>query len=332
MVINGWNDSGVFLGGGGGHRIDGSRIGTDRAGLTEILNGRGIVVTSSHNQIGVGGRNIVSGNNIGLLIYGSWNHVQGNYIGPNVSGQNFDPSGGTRQTYGVYFMAGTRNTITSNIITGRLDAVRIVNSSTNVIVANRIGIQATPPGETGTCLSLQNAYDNVIGSPVAGGENIISHCTGVGVWVGMGHGNSIRGNRIYAIGSLPIYLAGQSANDPLDADSGPNNLQNAPRILDAYFNGFTLQVFGELESRPNSTYAVDVYASPVDPGNGSCETPSYLGSTPVTTDSAGRAFFFLTSWTSMAPGQFVSATATATTGSIDTSGVSPCGIVLGRFP
>ncbi len=155
----------------------------------------------------------------------------------------------------------------------------------------------------------------------------------------MARGNSIRGNRIYDLknGDLPIDLHSFGSgppNDPQDADSGANNLQNSPRIIDAFVNGFTIQVFGELESKPFSSYVVDVYASPVDTGNGSCETPYYLGSTSVTTDAIGRALFFLTSPTSLPwpPYQFVGATATAATGSIDTSEVSPCRIVLGRFP
>jgi hypothetical protein len=343
LVVNGGWECGIRLAGGGYHRLDRNRIGTDAAGVTAVPNFVGVCVESSNNQIGVGGRNVISGNtHSGVFMHqATLNLVQGNYIGPGASGQSLTP-GSSPQQFGVS-ISGNRNTLTGNLITGATFAVS-VGSSSNVIEANKICTTAdgtAPPEESGwgiwpgwgIFLAYADAVNNVIGSTVPGRENVIAHCVSGGVLVVDSKGNSIRGNRIYGIGAreqrMAIDLApafGPDPNDPLDVDSGANDLQNKPTIVDALFNGVnSIFVVGLLQGQPFSSYVADVYASPVDPGNGSCETQSYLGSTSFTTDAGGQATFFLSSLVAVPfAGQFVSATATALTGSANTSEVSAC--------
>lgn len=356
LVINGWPRCGILLGGGGGHKIDGNRIGTDAFGRRAVGNNRGLEVGSSDNQIGVNAPNVVSGNDwIDLWLRGgSRNHIQGNFIGPDASGQHL---GGE---IAIVIERGMRNTVTTNVIVGGIFGILLGETSSNVIVANTISVTTAVPKDPdvypqvpfGFGVVFADSGDNVLGSTVPGAGNTIAmaHVGATGVAVmGNSVGNAIRGNRIHDLGigcpddlynvhpnnpclAIDLGPLGPTPNDPQDADSGPNNLQNAPRLLDALVNGLGTQVVGELEARPSSSYVVDLYLSPVNTGSGSCEARSYLGSTSITTDVTGRAIFFLTSPTQVPQGHFVGATATVTplVGYWDTSEVSPCRIVRGQ--
>src|SRR2546425_9092 len=80
---------------------------------------------------------------------------------------------------------------------------------------------------------------------------------------------------------------GVTPNDPGDADTGPNMLQNFPVLERAS----TTQVRGRLDSRPGGTYRIEVFA------NQSCDPSRYgegerfLGAVVVTTDRRGSAKF-----------------------------------------
>ena len=126
-------------------------------------------------------------------------------------------------------------------------------ASANVVKQNRIGVSATGTalgnGGPGILLSA-NTTNTVVGVDAEG--NTIAHNTGIGVEVGgaSSTGNGIRGNSIHDNGLLGIDLGseGVTPNDPGDGDVGPNNLQNFPTGLSAELIGGQIQITGTLDA------------------------------------------------------------------------------------
>src|SRR5205823_1747633 len=106
-----------------------------------------------------------------------------------------------------------------------------------------------------------------------------------------GVGNSVLGNSAYG-NNVGITIGGVQAiaNDPGDADTGPNNLQNYPALLAASRTaGGSTTVRGKLNSRPGHTYRVELFASPAPDVIGRGQGQTFLGAVTVTTDAAGNA-------------------------------------------
>jgi hypothetical protein len=124
-------------------------------------------------------------------------------------------------------------------------------------------------------------------------------------------GNSIHSNLHHGI-AFRQFFRPVPANDPGDADEGPNNLQNYPVITAASLSAGAISVSGLLNSMPDTTYRVEFFSNAVvddseyDPGYG--EGEHFLGAAAVTTDGNGDALFSETF--PSRPGQFISATAT----------------------
>ena len=117
---------------------------------------------------------------------------------------------------------------------------------------------------------------------------------------------------------------GVTANDPGDADTGANNLQNFPIITSAAL-GSTI-VGGTLNSAPSTQFTLDFYANSA-PCNASTEGQRYLGSGAVTTDAVGNGSFNLTLPVNSSLGESITATATDPAG--NTSELSGCQVVVG---
>jgi hypothetical protein len=102
---------------------------------------------------------------------------------------------------------------------------------------------------------------------------------------------------------------GITANDPGDADTGPNSLQNSP-VLTSALGGNSPQIRGSLISSANSSFTLEFFATPCEgtpePGDGQ----TYLGSTSVQTDAGGNAPFDITLNVPVGSGRAISATAT----------------------
>ena len=124
---------------------------------------------------------------------------------------------------------------------------------------------------------------------------------------------TVRGNRIYensSRGFAPDFAA-PAPNDPLDADTGANNLQNSPIITGVDYGPPTV-VHATLNSAPSTTYDVDFYANAV------CVTRptaflqgrDYVGSTQVTTNGSGTATIDFSLAAPLTVGQSVTAMAT----------------------
>ena len=92
-----------------------------------------------------------------------------------------------------------------------------------------------------------------------------------------------------------------------------NNSQAAPNLLSAVTSGGSLQIQGALQSIPNSTFRIELFADP----SGLEQGQTFLGFVVVTTNGSGQASFNVTLTASVPVGTFVTATATDSLG--DTS-------------
>jgi Right handed beta helix region len=107
------------------------------------------------------------------------------------------------------------------------------------------------------------------------------------------HDAATHGNRILGMsgtlenGGLAIDLGGDCStpNDPLDADLGPNGLQNFPVISDAFYNddGTLTTISGIFAGAPNAHFSLRFFVS-----GGFFDLPS------ITTDGTGAASFSFT--------------------------------------
>ena len=267
--------------------IAGNYIGTDVTGTISMSNGNhGVFLWSGaqNNVIGgtaTGAGNIISGNaerGVYLRDAGTaGNLIQGNVIGTNVTGiVALGNDEGVRLS-----MNANSNVVEDNIIAGNsLDGL-VLAGPDNVIQGNYIGTD-----DTGT-INLGNGRDgirfgggtenNTIGGTAASEGNTIAFNAGIGLSFlpSAGTGNAIRSNSIFENDGLGIDLGGDgpTPNDPGDADSSPNNLQNFPDIDDAFLVGNDLYVAYRVDSDPaNATYPITIEVFEADANDEEGET------------------------------------------------------------
>jgi CSLREA domain-containing protein len=321
--------------------IQGNYIGTDVTGTMPLPNGFGLVITGSNNLIGgtsPGARNVISGNRDAALeicancgaFPTTGNVVQGNYIGTNASGTaavpNIDNFGGAVLVRAPGNTIGGTAPGAGNLISGNSGAGVVIGflfgnvppATDNVVAGNLIGTLAdgvTPLGNTGHGIHIgffSPGLRNTIGGLSASAANTIAFNRGAGVFVETNSNqNAILSNSIHSNAQLGIDLAppGLTLNDPGDADTGANELQNFPVITSASSSGGTTTVNGTLNSQPNTTYRLQFFA------NAACdpllfgEGQEHLADRLVTTDATGTATFSF-SFGSGSAGNVITATAT----------------------
>ncbi|MBK6326389.1 MAG: PKD domain-containing protein [Chloroflexi bacterium] len=360
-LISGNSDWGILLQQTGAlnNVIAGNKIGTDITGMASIPNGfggaprAGIFLGGYGNRIGTNSdgvsddleRNLISGNSqtsIAAIYFSNLPNpdapptiIAGNWLGVNATGLAALPN-----NYGISGASSVPVIIRDNVIAAHTFEGISTNSSSMVIIGNRIGVGAdgvTPLGNGYNGLFL-SGNDNAIGGTGPGEANIIAHNGATpyysGVRVGnTGLRNAIRGNHIYANSQLGIDLRwpdGVNINDADDPDTGGNNLQNYPVITfaQAYANGTTV-IQGTLDSNPNTTFTLDFYYSSEADPSGYGEGEVYLGAATTTTDAEGDATFDVTLPVTIPPNQFVTATATHADGSTSEYSLAlPAGGVL----
>jgi CSLREA domain-containing protein len=304
-----------------GATILGNRIGTDVTGNTALGNATGgIFLNATSGTFVIGGSaagagNVISGNGTEIDLRGDANvTIQGNRIGTNAAGTADINSSAT----GILVnptATSTRNILIGgaaagegNVISGFSSAA--IDSSSNggvlTIQGNRIGTDATGSASIANFRGLSLARNN---ATVSG--NLITNSTDRGVAIGSGTGLRLTGNSIYANGGLGIDLGsdGVTNNDMGDADSGANNLQNFPTLISALASGGMTTVSGSLDSTPNASFLVELFANASGDPSGHGEGQTLIGSTTVTTNAGGNATFN-TSVSGVAPGSVISATAT----------------------
>lgn len=354
-VISGNAQAGVVIDGGTAVLavVQGNFIGTSADGSAAIGNGGGVLITggASNNRIGgttAAARNLIAGNTAdGVAIFGngtSDNLVQGNWIGINAAGTGVIGQG----AQGVWIGYGA----SGNLIGGTVDgAGNVIGGSTfagveirssagsNLVQGNFIGTDATGArsfanGTAGVFIQ-DGARNNSIGGATAGAGNLIrfNAAGGVVVIAPASVGNAILGNQIIDNNAPGIDLGwdGVTANDPGDADDGPNGLQNAPVLTGSSGSSGQISVTGTLSSQPLATYRIELFAGANADPNGPGAAQRYLGAVDVTTDETGSALFFTTLTAVAGAGEGMIATATDSAG--NTSEFSaPILIVAGSAP
>jgi titin len=281
-----------------------------------------------------GACNLISGNElVGIQIPSGTDdvQVQGNFIGPDLNGTAAFPG----QDTGIEIADSTNTSIggttpsARNLISGNDGEGIYLHSdklacTNNVVQGNFIGTDTTGAkqlGNSGAGVLIMDGADNGIGGGAPGSGNLIRFNGDTGVVVIESAGkeakrNVIRSNEIADNAGLGIDLAGNgpTANDAGDGDAGANELQNRPVITSVVAAGTSLTINGTLNSTPNATFAIDLFASeaphPASEGTGRF----FLGSNSVSTNASGHATFSVIRTAPDAGTVNVSATATDVTG------------------
>ena len=145
----------------------------------------------------------------------------------------------------------------------------------NVIGRTADGAESRPNGVFGGVL-LQDSAGGVVGGDAPGDANLIDggvypsiRAEGAGQLGTRFLGNLLRGTS-HSLGIDLVPLA-VTANDPGDADTGPNGLQNAPVVTRARRTAIT----GTIGAKPSTAARIQVFSASAD----GRETYTLLGET-----------------------------------------------------
>jgi hypothetical protein len=337
---------GYTINGGGTTIIDGySQPGSKVNTLTEGSNAELKIQVLAGEESALAVFNILGGSRTilqGLAIHSADGHgirivdsddvaLLGNFIGTDLTGTQALGNGGN----GIS-IDGSEDVV----IGGALPAYRNILSS-NVhgavadfgegtrIAGNLIGLSKNlQPLGNGQRGIWSGGDGTVVGGDEPGLGNRIAHNAGPGVEiVGSGASVSVQGNSITANAELGIDLgvAGITPNDADDVDLGANALQNFPvltSVEDIDADSFVLK--GTLDVNPSvldKRYTIRAYASTHCDASGSGEGERFLDAAVATIDNNVQTFS-RTFHAALAPGEFVTATASDSFGR--TSEFSTC--------
>jgi len=280
-----------------GQTIAGNFIGTDITGTQALPNGRdGIEVDDDAGGHVIGGLsdvgvcskacNLISGNDgDGIAIDDSdagGNTIQGNFIGTDVDGSTALPNDEGIEIDNFDNTIGGATPGLGNLISGNERHGIDFSSDDGIIQGNLIGVAAdstSPLGNGGNGL-LVSGDGTLVGGTGPGEANVIAFNGQRGIGSFSGLRNRFLGNSIFSNGDLGIDLGttGATANDPGDADTGANNLQNFPDLTSATAeDNFTLNVEYSVDTAPaNATYPITVHLYRADADDEEGQT--YLGS------------------------------------------------------
>lgn len=253
-AINATSFSGANI---SGITLNNNYIGVDKSGTSLLQSGNtGIVLfassSSSVSSVNIT-NNIIGGMSLsGIYVYGTGASsvaIKSNYIGTNASNATLG------NKYGIWFY-------NPNALGGS---------------ANSIGGSTAPEGNT---VAHNTSYGIYLASAsnIAIRKNTIHTNGNDGISIsGVGStgsvDNTIIENSIYDNTELGINLrvgtdlpSGVTQNDTGDSDTtigndGPNNLQNYPILVNAIYEGTTLQLYGAFNSEASKYYRLDFYSS-----------------------------------------------------------------------
>ena len=325
--------------------ISGNYIGTDITGNVAIGNGGAGVHLDAARKNVIGGTtpgsgNVISGNaGDGIRLdnnFGPPEAARGNVIRGNLIGTNAAGSADLGNLVGIHILDQPDNVIggttagARNVVSGNALGMEIASLGT-VIQGNYVGtdVSGTNPIPNESDGITVSGFQNEIGGPAKGAGNVIafngpSIVGGNGVTVKSSNSLPIQGNSIFSNSLLGIDLDddGVTPNDPLDADSGANELQNFPVLNLARSNGTLTHVAGKVASEPNTDYVVEIFSTAQCDPSGNGEGGRFLGRATVTTGGAGNGSFDLVFHKPTPVNQRLTATATSTANS--TSEFGPC--------
>jgi len=327
-VISGNQQYGVEITGSGthGNSLIDNRIGTNQAGTSALANMHsGVYLHNGANNNGIGTAvagegNLVSGNlGDGVFMTGlgtSNNFIEGDQIGTNLAGKAALPNGNTGVTIA---WGASNNTIggalaaDGNVISGNKGAgVELNSANGNKVEQNQIGTESdkiTPlPNLDGVVIEW-GASNNFIGGVGVGNVIADNALAGISILGSNSVDNTVSQDAIFANNKLGIDLnyGGVTPNLPGGPHVGANNLQNFP-VLGLGSSPGT--IMGMLNGAHNATFKIEFFASAT---NALGQGKDLLGSTQVTTDAVGNAFFNF-SFTPIVGEPFVTATATDSSG------------------
>lgn len=239
-----------------GSHVHGNNFGVDPYGFNAA--NRAVV-----GGAGLANRNLIRNNGTtGIDIsYGGYVDIVNNLVGLDPSGALASPN-----DEGIVLESAVDVTIQANYVAGNNSTgIRVTaTTSTTPVVSisqNKIGI--TPPGGT-----LQNSSGiKVDSSTVQITDNAIAGNRDNGVWVYETFGTSqalISRNAIHSnpLKNINLDFPGADTNDALDADVGPNGLQNRPVVTSVVQGGGNTSVSWSLDSEPGQTYAIQFFSNP----------------------------------------------------------------------
>ena len=267
--------------------------------------------------------NVLSGNKLsGIKIEGAG--ADGNLVGANIIGLDGSGTralGNLENGIHVVDVAGTRIgaslpneiTLNGNVISSNAEGIFLdgPNAKETIIGDNGIGtkwdgVPSDPVHILGNFLSgvrIRNGSENNVGGRFlengqafqVPGNVIAGNNVGVRIEGDSALSNRVQRNSIFENSKLGIDLGRDEVTpndaEAMDADVGPNLLQNFPTI-DRY-EGFDGRLVGKLVSRPNSDFTLDLYKTANDDIEGRVEGEVWLNQFTVTTDNHGEVNFEL---------------------------------------
>jgi lysophospholipase L1-like esterase len=293
-----------------------------------IIDGIGLSLMADNNT--VKGLVVNGWHMVGVNLDGHGNVVQSNYIGTNASGTSALGNGIGIQSVGSGELIGGAAPSLRNVISGNGFGIKAVGGgpTPSLIQGNFIGTSADGVNPVPNVNGIQTSTGKVvIGGTNSGEENVIAFNSLRGVRPALYSNTTIRGNSIHSNAQLGIDISpfGVNLNDPGDADTGPNGLQNFPVLNLATTNAGTTNIQGVLNSVASSSFILDFYSNSTCDSSGFGEGQTYLGSGNVTTDGSNVGAFNITLPLATTIGQFLTATATDAQG--NTSEFSLCRVV-----
>ncbi len=331
-LISGNTGDGILINSSNGaaaaNSIEGNLIGVTAGGLSALANGgAGVEIDgATATQVGFaagGFGNVISGNlgpGVKIAAGATGTLVQNNLIGVGVNGvsavgnigDGILVDGAQSTTVGGSDLA-QGNVIGSNHANG----LETANGAVVRVDGNEIGTDVTATLTLGNRLNgiLLGSSGNQIGGNAAGDANIIenngSGQVGSGVQInGNFDQNSILSNSIYGNAGLGINFGDGPTPNHAPGSSGPNDYQNHPTLSLAPSDDSTNEVQGSLYSTANASFVIQFFASPTSSWSGYGQGKTLVGVSNVTTDQNGNATFTESIPVGLAPGQYLSATAT----------------------
>lgn len=225
-----------------------------------------------------------------------------------------------------FSLQASYSTIKGFIITSWDGAGIYMSGNNNLIQSNDIGFWPGNPTDlhNGYGVAIEGSNNLIGGGPARLRNKIGNNLYGIVIWsrsAAIPLNNRLKRNSIYGTTYPAIDLGfdGVTPNDALDADTGPNGLQNFPIVLSA--NSTTRSISARLRSAPNQTYTIEFFSVANCDASGHGAGKSFLGDIAVTTTDSGRKDFSLTT-RAFSSGESITATATDANG--NTSEFSAC--------
>lgn len=249
--------------------IQGNLIGTDATGLLPRGNGAsGIALFTTGNVVGGsadGAGNVLADNGLqGISIQRTnSNDVIGNLIGVGADG--ITPLG--NENNGVFIQDASDNLIADNVVSANAnDGILLFDVSfdnrvrRNFVGTDRSGLLMLGNGADGIDTG-SDTRDNTIGGSELTDANVVAFNGDLGLEI-EGQNNALLGNQVFGNVTAEIDIGndGRNLNDPGDADTGANNLQNYPEFSSVVGDGDMLLNYSYLvDSAPaNSAYPLTV--------------------------------------------------------------------------